>query len=88
MQAVGQHANIRGIGCSACCSDMCWGHLNSYKDEPGSPEVIGSNREIPVKHLNRVKRSLSKKMTWTIVHLNAHSMSNKQEEMEAEEMCW
>jgi len=28
-------------------------HLKSYRDEPGAPQVIGTNRETPVKYLKR-----------------------------------
>jgi len=26
-------------------------HLKSYRDEQGNPEIIGANREMPVKYL-------------------------------------
>ncbi|KAK4826217.1 hypothetical protein QYF61_006161 [Mycteria americana] len=62
-------------------------HLKSYGDEPGPPEVIGSNRETPVKYLKRIKGCSSKKVTWLTAQLkclytNAGSMGNKQEELE------
>jgi len=30
-------------------------HLKSYGEEPGAPEVIGANRETPVKHLKGIR---------------------------------
>ncbi|KAK4819205.1 hypothetical protein QYF61_026821 [Mycteria americana] len=63
-------------------------HLKSYGDEPGAPEVIGANRETPVKYLKGIKGCSSKKVTWPTAQLkclytNACSMGNKQEELEA-----
>ena len=63
-------------------------HLKSYGDEPGAPEVIGANRETPVKYLKGMKGCSSKKVTRLTAQLkclytNAHSMGNKQEELEA-----
>ncbi|GAB0203436.1 hypothetical protein GRJ2_002809200 [Grus japonensis] len=63
-------------------------HLKSYREEPGAPEVIGANRETLVKYLKGIKGCSSKKVTWPTAQLkclytNAHSMGNKQEELEA-----
>ena len=63
-------------------------HLKSYRDEPGAPEVIGANRETPVKYLKGIKGCSSKKVPRPTAELkclytNAHSMGNKQEELEA-----
>ena len=63
-------------------------HLKSYGDEPGAPEVIGANRETAVKYLKGIKVCSSKKVTQPTAQLkclytNAHSMGNKQEELEA-----
>ena len=63
-------------------------HLKSYREEPGAPEVIGANRETPVKYLKGIKGCSSKKVTrptaqLKCLHTNARSMGNKQEELEA-----
>ena len=62
--------------------------MKSYREEPGAPEVIGANRETPVKYLKGIKRCSSKKVTWPTAQLkclytNACSMGNKPEELEA-----
>jgi len=51
-------------GLSLLLSDMLatLQHLKSYKHEPGTPEVIGANRETSVKYLTG--KCSSKKMTW------------------------
>jgi len=62
--------------------------LKSYGDEP---EVIGANRETPVKSLKGMKGSSPKKATRLTAqlqcpHTNARSVGNKQEELEATEL--
>jgi len=62
--------------------------LKSYRDEPGAPEVIGANRETPVKYLKGIKGCSSKKVTRPTarkkcLYTDAHSMSIKEEELEA-----
>jgi len=59
-------------------------HLKSYGDEPGAPEVIGVNRETPVKYLKRTEVFSSKKLTqptaqMKCLYTNAYSMGSKQE---------
>ena len=63
-------------------------HLMSYRDEPEAPEVTGASGGTPVKHLKGIKGCSSKRVTWLTAQLkplytNAHSMGNKQEELEA-----
>jgi len=63
-------------------------HLNSYSDEPGARQVIGANRETPVKYLQGIRGCSSKKVTWPTAQLkrlytSACSMGKKQEEWEA-----
>ncbi|PKU43994.1 hypothetical protein llap_5713 [Limosa lapponica baueri] len=63
-------------------------HLKSYGDEPEGPEVIGAKRETPVKYLKAIKEDSSKKVTRSTAQLKclytiAHSMDNKQVELEA-----
>ena len=63
-------------------------HLKSYREEPGAPEVIGANRETPVKYLRGIKVCSCKKVTRPAAQLkclcaNAHSMGNKQDELKA-----
>ena len=70
---------------------MCWVHCSSLEvlqRGPGAPEVIGANRETPVKYLSGIKGCSSKKVTrltaqLTCLYTNARSMGNKQEELEA-----
>jgi len=57
--------------------------LKSHRDEPVAPEVIGANRETPVKDLRGIRGCCSKKMTQPTAQLkclytDAHSMGNKQ----------
>jgi len=71
----------RHAGCTAA-------RLKSYGDEPGAPEVIGAKRESPVKHLKGIKGCSCEEVTRPTAQLkclytNAHSMGNKQEELEA-----
>jgi len=66
-------------------------HLKSDGDEPGAFEVIGANRETPVKYLKGMKVCSSKKVTWPTVQLkwlctNACSTGSKQEEKPP--CCW
>jgi len=63
-------------------------HLKSYGDEPGFPEVIGTNEETPVKYFKGTKGCYSKKVTrptaqQECLYANARSVGNKQEELEA-----
>jgi len=58
--------------------------LKSNGDEPGASEVIGANRETPVKYLKGIKGCSSRKVTPPTAQLkclytNAHSMGNNQE---------
>lgn len=60
----------------------------SNRGEPGAADMLGTNREIPMKHLEGIKACSSKKVTQSIAQLkclytNACSMSNKQEQWEA-----
>ena len=62
--------------------------MKYYRDEPGAPEVIGANRETPVKYRNGIKVCSSKKVTRLTaqvkcLYTNARSMGNNQEELEA-----
>lgn len=66
------------------CAGYTAAQLESYRDEPRDAEVIGVNREIPVKYLKGIKQCSSKKVTQLTVHLrslytSALSMGNKQE---------
>ncbi|OPJ82325.1 hypothetical protein AV530_014103 [Patagioenas fasciata monilis] len=63
-------------------------HLKSYGDELGSPEVIDTNRETPVKYFKEIKGCSSEKVMQPTAQLkclytNVHSMGKKQEELEA-----
>ena len=65
------------------------GYTGAHRDEPGAPEVIGANRETPVKYLKGIKVCSSKKVTRLTAQLkclytNARSMGNKQEERSEE----
>jgi len=76
-----QPSALRCAGCTAA-------HLKSYGGEPGAPEVIGANRETPVKLLKGIKGCSCEEVTWPTAQLkclytNARSMCNKQEELEA-----
>ena len=56
----------------------------SYRDEPWAPEVVGANRETPVKYLKRMKGCSSMKVTYPTAQLkylytSAYSVGNKQE---------
>jgi len=60
--------------------------LKSYRDKPGAPEVIGDNRETPVKYLQGIKGCSSKQAAWPTAQLkslctSACSMGNKWEEL-------
>ena len=60
----------------------------SCGDELGAPEVVGANKETFVKHPKGNKGCSTKKATWPTaqmkcLYVNAHSMGNKQEELEA-----
>ena len=60
----------------------------SNREEPGAADVLGTNRETPVKSLKGIRACSSKKVTRQVAQLkclytNAHSMGNKQEELEA-----
>ena len=62
--------------------------MKSYRDKPGAPEVIGANRETPVKYLKGIKGCSSKKVPRPTAKLkclytNAHSMGNKRDKLEA-----
>jgi len=62
--------------------------LKCYGAEPGIPDVVGANREIPMKYLKGIKVFSSKKVTQPTSQLrclctNAHSMGNQQEGLEA-----
>lgn len=70
------------------CLGYTGAHLNSQMDEPGAPEVIGDKRGIPMTYLTAMKVGCSIKVTWStaqlkFLYINAHSMGNKHEEMEA-----
>lgn len=63
-------------------------HLKSYRNKPGSPEVIEARREAPVKYLKGIKWCSSQKVLWLPAQLkspytNAHSMGTKQEQLKA-----
>ena len=51
------------------CAGYTAAHLKSYRDETGAPEVIGANRETPVKYLKGIKGCSSKKVTRTTAQL-------------------
>jgi len=75
-----QPVALRRVGYTAA-------HLKSYGDGPASPEVIGANRETPVKYLHGIKGCSSRKVTQLTAQLkclytNAHSRDNKHEETE------
>lgn len=60
----------------------------SNREHPGAADVLGSNREKPVKCLKRIRMCSSKKVTWAVaqlqcLYINACSMGNKQEKLEA-----
>jgi len=62
--------------------------LKSHGDELGAPEIVGANKEASVKHPKRNKGCSSMKVTWQqtrmkCLYMNAHSVGNKQEELEA-----
>lgn len=70
------------------CADHTWTHLQSYGDEPGTPEVTGANRETPENDLTRIKWCFYRKTPWPVAQLKclystACSVGNKQEELEA-----
>jgi len=70
------------------CANYTALHWKSYRYEPGALEVIGANRETPEKYLKGMKGVSFKKVSRLAVQLkclynNAHSMGNKQEELEA-----
>ncbi|GAB0204069.1 mitochondrial enolase superfamily member 1 [Grus japonensis] len=58
--------------------------LKSRGDEPGAPEVIGINRETPVKYLKGIpaSKSASSGAQLKCLYANARSMGNKQEDSE------
>jgi len=63
-------------------------HLRCCEDEPEAPEVTGATRETPVKSLRGIKGCSSEKVTQPTAQLkrlytNAHSVGDKQEELEA-----
>lgn len=67
-------------------------HLQSYRDELGTPEVTEAHRETPEKYLKGVKKCSCKKATEQKVHLmclhtNAHSTGNEKK-LEVTKCCW
>ncbi|GAB0203506.1 interleukin-6 receptor subunit beta [Grus japonensis] len=61
--------------------------LKSYRHEPGAPEVIGANRETPVKYLKGIPatpatKSASSGAQLKCLYANTRSMGNKQEALE------
>ena len=59
----------------------------SNREEPGATDVLGTNKETPVKYLKGIRVCSSKRMIWSIsqlkcVYTNACSMDCKQEDME------
>ncbi|KAK4813675.1 hypothetical protein QYF61_019568 [Mycteria americana] len=70
------------------CAGYAGAQPKSNRVEPGDTEAIGAKRETPVKRLKAHKGCSSMKETQTTAQLkclytNAHSMGNKQEELEA-----
>ncbi|KAK4820817.1 hypothetical protein QYF61_007211 [Mycteria americana] len=70
------------------CAGYTGAQLKLCRVELGDTELIGAKRETPVKYLKAHKGCSSMKETWTTAQLkclytNAHSMGNKQEELEA-----
>jgi len=62
--------------------------LKSYRNKLGAPEVVGANKETSVKHPKGNKGCSSMKVTRSTAQMkclytNAHSVGNKQEELEA-----
>lgn len=49
------------------------GHVKSYGDEPGAPEVAGANKGRPVKYLKGMKGCSSQKVTRPTAQLKSPS---------------
>lgn len=98
-QVVGWYERVRGTGASECPQPLALKsagqtgtHLQSYRDELGTPEVTEAHRETPEKYLKGVKKCSCKKATEQKVHLmclhtNAHSTGNE-EKLEVTKCCW
>lgn len=81
---------VRGTGASEDplpltlkCADHTGGHLHSYRDEPGTPEITEASREAPGKYLKGVKACSYRKTTESkaqlkCLHTNACSTGNEE----------